>query len=199
MKKKPFNFLMILLLSGASLVTACKDDEVPIPPAENEEEIITDVKLIFTSSQSDAPIVVTATDPDGEGPQDLQTNQDIVLAANTIYTLNIELENSVAGEDITKEIQEEADEHLFFFGWTNNLFSNPEGDGNIDNRSDPVDYTDSDADKLPVGLSTTWTTGEASTGTFRVVLKHQPDVKSETSTVQDGETDLDISWNITIQ
>ena len=197
MKKNPVYFLMILSLLVISVLSACKDDE--IPPAENEEEVITDVRLIFTPSGSDSPVVVTASDPDGEGPQDLQTKEDIVLEANTIYTLNIELENRIAGEDLTDEIMLEADEHLFFFGWTNDLFSSPSGDGNIDNRNDPVDYNDSDADKLPLGLSTSWTTAEEGAGTFRIILKHQPDLKSETSSVQEGETDLDISWNITIQ
>lgn len=197
MRKRPFNFLMILLLSGAFVLNSCKDDE--IPPEENAEEIITDVKLIFKATDSDAKTEVTASDPDGEGPQDLLTDEAIVLAPNTTYVLSIELENGLAGEDITAEVKEEDDEHLFFFGWTSNLFSNPAGDGNIDKREDPVVYNDFDDGGQPLGLNTTWTTAEAGSGTFRLILKHQPDVKSGSSSVQDGETDLDLSWNITIE
>lgn len=197
MKNTSVYFLLILLLSGTSILTGCNDEEVPEP--ENEEELITDVRLIFTPAGGGTPITVIATDPDGQGPQDLQAGEEIVLAANTTYTLELELENSTAGEDITEEIEEEADEHLFFFGWTSDLFSSPTGDGNIDNRNDPVIYNDTDQDQLPLGLSTTWTTADASSGTFRIVLKHQPGIKSETSTIQDGETDVDITWSISIQ
>ena len=61
----------------------------------------------------------------------------------------------------------------------------PDGDGNIDNRDDPVNYGDMDDGGLPVGLLTDWTTACTVEGNvtdiFRVVLKHQPDIKSATS------------------
>ena len=107
------------------------------------------------------------------------------------------LSNELEGEDITEEIAEEDEEHMFFFAWTEGLFASPEGDGNIDNRDDPVDYNDEDENGLPVGLSTTWTTGDSvPSGTFQVVLKHQPDIKSETSTVDDGGTDIDLTFDV---
>ena len=33
-------------------------------------------------------------------------------------------------------------------------------------------------------------------GTFRIVLKHQPDIKSATSTVNDGGTDVDLTFGL---
>ena len=33
-------------------------------------------------------------------------------------------------------------------------------------------------------------------GTFRTVLKHQPDIKTAVSGVSDGGTDLDITWTV---
>jgi len=77
----------------------------------------------------------------------------------------------------------------------------PAGDGNVDNRGDAVNYNDMDAGGQPVGLNTTWTTGDASTadGEFRVVLKHQPDgIKTATSTATDGDSDIDITWTLSI-
>jgi hypothetical protein len=47
-------------------------------------------------------------------------------------------------------------------------------------------------------LETSWTTGAASSGTFRVVLKHQPGLKSATSGSSTGETDLDITFETNI-
>ncbi|KXK24647.1 MAG: hypothetical protein UZ12_BCD005001928 [Bacteroidetes bacterium OLB12] len=101
--------------------------------------------------------------------------------------------------NITEEVEEESDEHLFFFAWTNNTFSDPAGDGNIDNRSDAVNYNDTDANGLPVGLSTTWTTTDVSaSGTFRVILKHQPNLKSATSTATMGESDVDLTFTLNV-
>ncbi|MDQ3394846.1 MAG: hypothetical protein M3512_12145, partial [Bacteroidota bacterium] len=45
------------------------------------------------------------------------------------YTLKLDLQNSIAGESIAEEVEEEAGEHMFFFGWTSGLFSDPTGDG----------------------------------------------------------------------
>jgi len=174
------------------------NEDPDAPPCENEEEIITDVTLTWTPADGGDPVVARAQDPDGEGPQDLQILDDILLEENTEYTLTIELRNEIEGEDITEEIMEEDDEHMFFFAWTEGVFENPTGDGNADNRSDAVNYNDFDENNLPVGLSTSWTTSTvmAPEGTFRVVLKHQPDIKSETSTIDDGGTDVDLTWTI---
>lgn len=186
---------LIAFMIPVLFLVSCDDDDVP--EEENEEEIITDVTLTFTGGGS--TIVATAEDPDGEGPQDIEINSTITLDANTEYDLSIELENAIEGESITEEVREEDEEHMFFFAFTDGIFSDPSGDGNVDNRSDDVNYTDSDPNGNPLGLSTTWTTGEAGSGTFRVVLKHQPDIKSSTSTSTDGETDVDLTWNIEIQ
>ena len=97
---------------------------------------------------------------------------------------------------------------MFFFAWTNNTFSNPTGNGNIDSRADAVNYTggnnSKDANGKPLGLTTTWTststlgTGTLS-GTFRVLLKHQPDLKTDLSDSNAGETDLDLTFTLNVQ
>ncbi len=180
------------------LFTVNVNEDPDAPPCENEEEIITDVTLTWTPVDGGAPIVARAQDPDGEGPQDLQVLDDIELVESTEYTLTIELRNEIEGEDITEEIMEEDDEHMFFFAWADELFVSPAGNGNVDNRPDPVGYNDFDENNLPVGLSTSWTTSTVITSadTFRVVLKHQPDIKSGTSTIEDGGTDVDLTWTI---
>ncbi len=172
-------------------------DDVNAPECENEEEEIDQVTLTFTPTDGGDPIVSVATDPDGPGPMDLEFGPPISLLENTEYELSIKLENTTDGEDITAEIEEEAEEHQFFFAWTGDIFSDPTGDGNIDLASDPINYNDFDDNGLPVGLSTDWTTNIAmSSGTFRVVLKHQPDIKTATSTSEDGGTDIDITWDV---
>jgi hypothetical protein len=110
--------------------------------------------------------------------------------------------------DVTAEVEEEGDEHQFFFAWSNNTFSNPTGDGNIDKRADPINYTGGtnsvDANKRPLGLTTTWTTATpagtaALAGTFNVLLKHQPNLKTDTSDAKTGETDLDLTFTLNVR
>ena len=57
------------LLAASMLFTACnKDKDEVVPEEENEEEVITDVKLIFTNDADATDIVeARAEDPDGEG------------------------------------------------------------------------------------------------------------------------------------
>jgi len=185
-------FLLSLLVVG-SLLVGCKADS---PEEENEEEIITDVTLTFTNGAT--TLVFTASDPDGEGPLELTVDGPINLVAGTQYDLSIEFYNSIEDEDITEEVEEEGDEHMIFFGFTSGLFSSPTGSGNINGRANPINYEDQDVNGLPIGLNTSWTTGSATTGTFRIVLKHQPGLKTASSSVNDGESDVDITWSINI-
>ena len=201
MKKNIFK-LNILLYSLLSLVifTACEDDDV-VPEEEEEMEVITDVTLVFTS---DAGAVVTASaqDPDGEGVQELVVLDEIQLQAGTNYTLTFDIMNNLEtpGESIGEEIAEEDDEHQLFFAWTEGAFSNPTGNGNIDNASDPVNYNDADGNGNPLGLNTSWTAGDPTTAaSFTVRLQHQPDVKTSTSGANDGDTDFELQFRLTIQ
>jgi hypothetical protein len=194
--------LICLLLVASSLLflSSCKKDD---PKPENIPEAITKATLTFTPAGG-AAVIVTATDPDGDGPLPRTLSGPVNLVKNVSYTLKIILINELAKPtdpeyDITEEVEEEADEHMFFFAWTNNTFSNPTGNGNVDNRSDAVNYVDTDTKGLPLGLETSWTTINASgNGTFRVILKHQPDLKSATTTSNDGESDLDVTFTLNV-
>jgi len=183
-------------------LSSCDDED---PVREDVPELITKATLTFTPSGGGTAVVVTATDPDGDGVEDIEVDGSINLEANKTYVLTMTLVNGLASPsdpayDITAEVEEEGDEHLFFFAWTNNVFADPAGDGNVDNREDAVNYNDEDAGGLPLGLNTDWTSASAaSTGTFRVILKHQPDLKSSTSSSTAGETDLDLTFTINIQ
>ncbi len=187
--------LILLAFAWPLLLSSCTDDS--IPEAENEEESITDIILTFTPAAGGETVMAVASDPDGEGPEE-RIVEDIVLAPNTTYILNIGLENALAGTSITEEVEEEAGEHVFLFSWTEGIFTNPTGDGNTDNRNDALNYLDMDSNSLPLGLETSWTTGDPATGTFRLVLKHQPGSKTVSSGINVGETDADVSWPVLI-
>lgn len=166
-----------------------------------EEEVINEIVLTFTPDGGGDAITATFFDADGEGAGEAVIGS-IELDANTEYEMSITLTNTLGAEDedVTAEIQGEDDEHMFFFSFTNNIFSDPTGNGNEDNRDDAVNYNDEDENGLPVGLSTQWTTGDAtaSAGEFTVILKHQPGIKSADSDVEDGGTDIDITFEINI-
>jgi hypothetical protein len=198
------------ILAIAMQFNGCKKDD---PKPEDVPELITTAILTFTPNDGGSPVIVTATDPDGEGVQDIKADGPINLLPAKTYVLKIDLINALAkptdpAYKVTEEVEEEGDEHMFFFAWTNNPFSSPSGDGNIDNRADAVNYTGAansiDKDKRPLGLTTTWTTVTLSgtstvAGTFQVLLKHQPNLKSDTSDSKTGETDLDLTFTVNVK
>lgn len=199
---RKFAFRTAALMLLVALWTGCSKDD---PQKEDTPELITKATLTFTPTGGGTPVVVSATDPDGEGVQDITVDGPIDLAAGTQYVLTLDLLNTLVtagqpGYSITEEVEEEGQEHMFFFGWTGAVFQVPSGDGNIDNRADEVDYVDLDAGGLPIGLLTTWTSASATaTGTFRIILKHQPGTKTATSGSAVGETDLDLNFTINVQ
>ena len=97
---------------------------------------------------------------------------------------------SSAAGDITAEILEEDEDHQFFFKT------------NIAGLT--VAYSDQDEDGNPVGLQSTATTTGTGNGTVTVILRHEPN-KSATGVVNGditnagGETDIEVTFNVTVQ
>jgi len=195
------NYLLIgLLLGFGFLITGCDDDAEP----EEEEslEVITNLTLVFTPVNGGPAVTAQAIDRDGAGAGELEVEDIISLTSTTEYRLTFEILNALDPddvEDIGLEILEEDDEHQFFFAFTDGTFTDPTGDGNIDNAADPVNYEDTDDNGCNVGLETTWTTGDASEGTFRLRLQHQPDIKTCSTGANDGDTDIDVTFDLVIR
>ena len=159
---------------------------------------------MFTNTADPSDVVLAAAvDPDGEGIQELvEQTAPIMLAANTTYELTYSIINALDPtdpEDIGEEILEEDNEHQFFYAFSEGLFANPMGNGNVDSASDPLNYEDMDENGNPVGLVTSWTTGDAATGNFTARLQHQPDLKSATTGATDGDTDFNLMFDLIIQ
>ena len=202
----PFKNLQLLaILFSVITIIGCSNDDDVAPEEENEVEVFTDVTLVFTNTADVNDVVrASAQDPDGTGIQELQILDAITLAADTEYTLTYEILNALDPadiEDIGDEILEEDNEHQFFFSFTENVFADPTGNGNIDAAADPINYNDEDENGNPVGLSSTWTTSStASSGaSFTVRLQHQPDVKTASSGSNDGDTDFALTFALNIQ
>lgn len=176
-------FLMTLLT-----VTSCTVDE---PVAPNEEEIITTLRYILTPVGGGDVVTFEFQDLDGDGGN-APSVVDGTLAANKTYTGNIELLNEAVSpvEDITVEIRAEAEEHQFFYETTAANLT--------------IGYNDSDANNQPIGLETAVNTGAATTGTLTITLRHEPlksaaNVSTGDITNAGGETDIEITFNVTIQ
>jgi hypothetical protein len=202
----PFKNLQLLaILFSVITIIGCSNDDDVAPEEENEVEVFTDVTLIFTNTADNSDVVrASAQDPDGTGIQELQILDAITLAADTEYTLTYEILNALDPSDVENigdEILEEDNEHQFFFSFTENIFADPTGNGNIDATADPINYNDADENGNPVGLSSAWTTGgtASSEASFTVRLQHQPDVKTDTSGSNDGDTDFELTFALTIQ
>jgi len=202
----PFKNLQLLaILFSVITIIGCSNDDDVAPEEENEVEVFTDVTLVFTNTADVNDVVrASAQDPDGTGIQELQILDAITLAGDTEYTLTYEILNALDPadiEDIGDEILEEDNELQFFFSFTENVFANPTGNGNIDAAADPINYNDADENGNPVGLSSTWTTSStASSGaSFTVRLQHQPDVKTATSGSNDGDTDFALTFALNIK
>lgn len=194
-KKQTIFFLISLILT----ISSCKKDKIE---KQNVQETITKLELTFKDPDGKV-ITVISDDPDGDGTQTRKTGV-IELSSGKKYSLTVKLYNGLLkpgedGYDVSEEVAKEAEEHQFFFVWTAGLFTSPAGDGNVDISSDPLNYEDKDKNNLPIGLKTNWTTGAAAKGTWRIMLKHQPDLKNDKSTAATGESDLDVTFDINIK
>jgi len=177
------SILLIFILSIGFF--SCNDDDPTIP---NEEELITTVIYTLTPVGGVGDdVVFSFQDLDGDGPS-VPVIEEGTLAANTTYTGTIkflnELETPV--EDITTEVIEEGYEHQVFYIQTGSSAS--------------IAYDDEDDNGYPLGVYTTLETGDASTGTLIITLRHEPK-KPNNGTLTDagGETDVQVTFDITIQ
>ncbi|GAB4330796.1 MAG: hypothetical protein OHK0038_05340 [Flammeovirgaceae bacterium] len=163
------------------VITSCDDDD---PEAYNDQELIT--KLVLTLEKNGV-VVETATfsDKDGIGGT-APTIEGLTLEANTTYAAKITIfdESKTPIIDITEEIEKEKEEHQFFF--------TPSIDLKL-----TTSYKDKDSNNQPVGLEVEIKTTEVSSGTLKVVLKHEP-IKSSTNAINTGETDIEVDFPVSI-
>ena len=181
----------LLLCCCFFLLAGCGDDDDPIIP--NEEEVITDLVYVLNPTDNSGGVTLTFSDPDGDGAQPATIVVSDSLAADKTYVGLLSMSNRSNPsdpEDITSEVQEEGDEHQLFFIV----------EGGLDAS---VAYADADNNGNPLGLTTELTTGSASAGTLRIVLRHEPD-KAAGATIGDpsaagGETDIEVTFPVVIR
>jgi hypothetical protein len=177
-----------LFFAAVLCFAGCVKDDPTIP---NQEEVITTLIYTLTPDNGGNAVVLSFRDLDGDGGNAPVITTGI-LTTNTTYTALLELQNEAAEptESITDEIEEEAEEHQFFFQTTLNDLE--------------VIYDDQDADGNPIGLTTTVTTGNSDAGTITIILKHEPN-KSAAGVINGditnagGETDIEVTFGVDVQ
>lgn len=177
------------IFAGLTLMASCKKDDPVIP---NEEELITTVIYTLISQDNQDTAVFEFIDLDGEGGNAPSIKNDVLLA-NTMYRGSVQLlnEQETPPEDITEEVETEAEEHQFFY--------TPQVDLNA-----TFQYSDTDVDGNPIGITTDVQTGNASMGAFTLVLRHEPDKNAQGVSDGDitnagGETDVEVTFNADVQ
>lgn len=213
MFKPRWNVLSILTTAvfvSAALTFACADDDdsSPVGPEEpddheeeedhhgpGEEELITTLKLTLTPSGGGSALTVQFQDLDGEGGAAPVVDR-IVVAAGTDYDGAVQVlnESESPAENITEEVEEEAEAHQFFFETLGGFSS-----ATVAYADKESDYgTNSGADH-PVGLAFTLSVPDnAQNGQFRVILSHFDDAPKDGETRSD-ETDIDVTFQVEVR
>jgi hypothetical protein len=155
-----------------------------------ESEVISRVTLTLTPSNGGAALTTYIDDTDGNGPTAPSAQVAVpALVRGVTYTGTVKFENRLKSpaEDITAEVQEEANEHRVFYALTS-------GSGVT------ITTTDVDGQNRPLGLRFSKAVAAGATaGAARVVLCHYDDApKVATATSCTGETDIDVSFAYTI-
>jgi len=182
---KNVKFLSVVLFVSL-LFTACSDDDTPEPV--NEEEVITTLTVTLTPNGGGTPITLQTRDLDGDGPNVPVVTVSGDLATGVTYNGVIVLlnETETPAEDITQEVEGEDEEHQFFYTVGSGL-------------DVTTAYTNFDGNGNPLGTEFTLTVGAVSSGALTFTLRHEPTKPNTGLSDAGGETDIEATFNLTIQ
>lgn len=189
MKKGLLKFSLLLFGASALTLSSCEKDK---DEEENEEEVITTMQLTFVPVGGGATVMYKFDDADGPGGAN-PTKDEIVLASNKSYNVTVQLLNKTANPvvDVTTEVAAEPQAHRFYYL--------PSAGSNI-----IVSGLNNDSAGIPLGITSTWTTGAAATGSIKVVLRHYPGNPPNKAAADDvnsskSSTDIEVDFNTRLQ
>ena len=184
---KSMKTFMIALAAGIIAISCSSDDDNTPPEVINEEEVIPTLRVQLTNTAGNVTLQSVDSDgEDGPNPPVITIVGDIM--ANTTYNGTVAFLNETESpaEDITEEVEEEDDEHQVFY--------TPAAGLNI-----TTEYGNFDDDGNPLGTVFTLTTGDASNGNFTVTLRHEPTKPNTGLADAGGETDIEVTFAVTVQ
>ena len=167
------------------VITSCSKDE---PDHVHEHELITTMTITLTPSDASGSVTLQTQDLDADGPNAPDVTVSGNLKSGVLYNGAIVLLNETESpaENVTMEIEEEDKEHQFFFTVGSGLDITTE-------------YLNFDSDGNPLGTKFSLIARSAGNGLMTVTLRHEP--KKPNSGLQDagGGTDLEASFNVTVE
>lgn len=192
MKKHIIKASVALLLSLPLFVVSCKKDDPPVP---DEQEVITTLKMHVTNTAEGFDKTFIYKVENGFDNPSTGTIQIDTVKLKSGITYSVELqvlnEREDPAEDITKEILEESDEHLFVIGHNASagLAEVTIANGNKDSKG------------LPLNQTFELTAGTTAKGQLDVVLLHHPVEKSGLTidNIAGSETDLYAKYPLVIE
>ncbi len=163
-----------------------------------EEELITQVTVTLTNTANASDVVtIVASDPDGDGAGITFSPARATLRAGATYTGSIELRDTINGEDITEEIEDEAEEHLFRYAFQ------PTSAGTVTITDNEDQYTTEreNSGNFAVGLAfqVAVNSSASGNGTMNALLYHFDDAPKTSSTATSDEIDVDIDFPVSFQ
>lgn len=186
---KATKFFTIALFTSLTFM-ACSSDDDSAPAPVNEEEVITTITVTLTPETAGGTVVtLQKQDLDGEdGPNLPTTTISGNLVAGTTYNGSIQLlnETETPAEDITLEVEEEDDEHQFFYTIGTGL-------------DVTTTYTSFDEDGNNLGTEFDLIANTASTGDLTFTLKHLPTKPNTGLSDAGGETDVEATFTVTVE
>ena len=178
-------FFKSALLASTLIFASCSDDD-DTPEPVNEEEVITTLTVTLDSGSD--TVVMQYQDLDGDGPDAATVTVSGSLSANTTYDGSIILLNETESpaENVTEEIEEDDLDHQFFYTVGSGL-------------DVAAEYGDADSEGNPLGLSFILNTGMASSGGLTFTLRHEPNKPNTGLENAGGETDIEVTFDVTVE
>ena len=179
-------FLKYALLASTLIFASCSDDDDNTPDPVNEEEVITTLTVTLESGSD--TVVMQYQDLDGDGPDAATVTVSGSLNANTVYDGSIVLlnETEMPAENITVEVEEEDDEHQFFYTVGSGL-------------DVATEYANFDGDGNPLGTMFVLNVGSASSGGLTFTLRHEPNKPNTGLENAGGSTDIEVTFDVTVE
>ena len=177
-------FFKYALLASTLIFASCSDDDTPDPV--NAEEVITTLTVTLESGSD--TVVMQYQDLDGDGPDAATVTVSGPLSNNTAYDASIVLLNETEdpAENINEEILEEDLDHQFFYTVGSGLDVTTE-------------YNSFDSAGNPLGLDFYLVTAGASSGGLTFTLRHEPNKPNTGLENAGGETDIEVTFDITVE
>ena len=207
---------ILMTLAFTLSLSGCGDDvgdvessEITDGHHENPNEVLTTLKLTFTSLGGDETFSVTSTAPEIRNET---VADNIVLQYGRTYAVQLEVFNELERpvENVTPEIKDEMDEHQVFF--VGSAVDGPSTTTNPDAIIQQI-YDDVDNYGYPVGLSSTIVSTNTGSGVLSIQLRHLPMLKGELLKTEGlatlmanegvqampGSTDIRVDFSISVQ